>query len=60
MQTVTIEYQIATYSCEVELMCNENDDYNTIIARAKKLLSRKTGQLSLGYERFEVIERRDN
>ena len=61
MQTATVKYQIATYSGEVDIMCNENDENNHIIAKAKKVLTRKSGgSLPFGYEHFEVTERRNN
>ena len=32
----TVKYQIATYSGEVQVNCNENDEDEYIIAKAKK------------------------
>ena len=59
MQTATVEYQVATYSGTVDVMCNEDDDNDQIIAKAKAVLRRKSGPLPFGYQHFEVVERRD-
>jgi hypothetical protein len=32
----TVKYQVATYSGEVQVNCNENDEDEYIIAKAKK------------------------
>ena len=53
-----VEYQIATYSGEVIVNCDENDDNEFIIARAKKILEKQAGgSLPFGYQRWKVVER---
>ncbi len=60
MQTATVKYQVATYSGTIEVMCNENDENDHVIAKAKQVLKRRSGPLPFGYQHFEVTERRDN
>jgi len=53
-----VKYQIATYSGEVQVNCSENDEDEHIIAKAKRILTQKSGgSLPFGYERWEVVER---
>ena len=59
MQIATVKYQIATYSGIVEVNCNENDEQEYIIAKAKKMLKQKTGNFPLGYQSFKIINRRN-
>jgi len=58
MQLATVKYQIATYSGEVTVNCSEDDDNETIIARAKSQLRRRSGELPFGYQSFDVVDRR--
>jgi len=54
----TVKYQVATYSGEVQVNCNENDEDEYIIAKAKRIVSQRAGgSLSFGYESWKVIER---
>jgi len=54
----TVKYQIATYSGEVQVNCNENDEDEYIIAKAKRIVTQKAGgSLPSGYESWKVIER---
>ena len=54
----TVRYQVATYSGEVQVNCNENDEDEHIIAKAKKIVTQKAGgSLPFGYESWKVIER---
>lgn len=54
----TVKYQIATYSGEVHVNCNENDEDECIIAKAKRIVTqRASGSLPYGYESWKVIER---
>lgn len=59
MQTATVEYQVATYSGEVKVTCDENDENDVIIAMAKRQLVRESGGVALpfGYQRFTVVNR---
>lgn len=58
-QTATVEYQVATYKGSVEVMCDENDDEEYIIAKAKRIvINRSGGSLPLGYESWSVSDRR--
>ena len=54
----TVRYQVAAYSGEVHVNCDENDEDEYIIAKAKKIVARRAGgSLPLGYESWKVIER---
>jgi hypothetical protein len=35
----TVKYQIATYSGEVQVNCNKNDENEYIIAKAKRIVT---------------------
>ena len=52
-----VKYQVATYSGKIEVYCDENDDNDFIINKAKEILRRKVGALPFGYESFEIISR---
>ena len=54
----TVKYQIATYSGEVQVNCNENDEDECIIAKAKRIVTQRSGgSLPYGYESWKVVER---
>ena len=54
----TVKYQVATYSGEVQVNCNENDEDEHIIAKAKQIVTQRSGgSLPLGYESWKVIDR---
>lgn len=54
----TVKYQVATYSGEVQVNCNENDEDEYIIARAKRIVTQRAGgSLPFGYESWKVVER---
>lgn len=55
MKLATVQYQIATYSGEVRVVCGDNADDDEIIAKVKRLLSRN-GPLPFGYESFSVTK----
>ena len=56
---VTVRYQVATYSGTVDVWCDENADYNEIIAKAKALLRQRSGgTLPFGYQHFEIEKTR--
>jgi len=58
--TATVEYWVTTYHGTVDVSCDENEDSETVCARAKKKLERLSGgSLPFGYQRFvEIKERR--
>jgi hypothetical protein len=56
-QKCIVKYQVATYSGEIEVYCDENDDNDFIINKAKGILRRKVGAFPFGYESFKVISR---
>ena len=39
----TVKYQVATYSVEVQVYCDENDDDEYIIAKARRIVTQKAG-----------------
>ena len=53
----TVKYQIATYSGEIKVNCNENDENEHIIAKAKKILRQKAGSFPFGYQRWKVVNK---
>lgn len=54
----TVKYQVATYSGEVQVNCNENDEDDYIIAKAKRIVTQRAGgSLLFGYESWKVVER---
>lgn len=54
----TVKYQIATYSGEIKVNCDKNDEDEYIIAKAKRILIKKIGGvLPFGYESWKVVER---
>ena len=53
MYLAKVKYQIGTYSGEININSNE-DDYDYIIARAKRVLRNKTS-MSMYYEHYEVV-----
>ena len=53
MYLAKVKYQIGTYSGEININSNE-DDYDYIIARAKRVLRNKTS-MSMYYEYYEVV-----
>jgi hypothetical protein len=60
VKTVTIKCQHGPYRGTINVSADENDDNETIIARAKNIL-RKRGDLSLpmAYESFKIVESRE-
>jgi len=62
--TATVEYSIGTYSGTIEVSCDENDDNEYIIARAKSALRRKCGASiypsGCCYEQWEVVDRSES
>ena len=54
----TVKYQVATYSGEVVVNCNEDDEDDYIIAKAKRILRQRGGSsLPFGYESWKVLDR---
>ena len=55
--TAEVEYQIATYSGTLTVNCEENEESETIIARAKRILIQRVGgSLPFGYESWKVVD----
>lgn len=53
-----VNYQVATYSGEVQVNCDENDEDEYIIAKAKRIVTQRAGgSLPFGYESWKVVER---
>lgn len=51
-----VKYQIGTYHGTINVSCDENDDDEIIIARAKSKLRNLTS-MSMYYEHYEIISR---
>jgi len=55
IKTVTVKYQVATYSGVITVRVREDDDNATIIAKAKAQLRRQSGgHWPLGYQHFKI------
>jgi hypothetical protein len=55
MTLVRVEYWVADYHGFVDVAAGDDPDDETIVARAKSLLRRRSGgSLPFGYQRFEV------
>lgn len=53
----TVKYQITTYSGEIDINCNENDESDYIIAKAKRIITQKSGDsLPFGYQSWKIID----
>ena len=50
-----VKYRVATYEGEINVPCEMNDDDAMIIAKAKEMLKRQTGEFPLGYQSWKVI-----
>lgn len=51
----TVDYQVATYKGSIDVMVQENDDHDHIIAKARALVIRRSsGSLPMGYESWQV------
>lgn len=57
-QRCVVKYQIASYSGEEIVFCNADDEYDQIITKCKKQLSRDV-PLPFGSQSFRIIERED-
>jgi hypothetical protein len=52
---IKVKYQIATYSGEVYVNINGDEEADFIIAKAKRILTDKSGgSLPYGYESFKI------
>jgi len=49
-----VAYQAATYSGTLYVNCGEDDDSETIKAKARAKLVRQCGPLPFGYESFKI------
>lgn len=55
---VRVSYQIATYSGEVTVVCDENDESDRVKAMARNKLQRISGSpLPFGYESYKEVSR---
>lgn len=56
--TAIIKYQIATYSGTIQINCDENDENEYLIAKAKRILTQRAGgSLPFGCESWKVVKR---
>lgn len=59
MRTVTVKYQVGTYSGIVPVLCDENADNDEIISKAKKILNQKCGgsySIGMAYESWKILD----
>jgi hypothetical protein len=59
MTIATVRYHVATYSGDISVSCDENDDNETICAMARAQLRRRVGELPFGYQSFRVTDRQE-
>jgi len=57
VQRCVVKYQIATYSGEEVVFCDENTEIEDVIAKCKRQINRKYGPLPFGYQSFKIISR---
>lgn len=56
--TALVKYQIATYSGEVEVSCDPDDDNEYIIRKARAIERGVFGEsFPFGYESWKVVDR---
>jgi len=56
--SATVKYHVATYSGEVEVTCDPNDETEYILAKAKRLVTRQAGGfLPFGSQSWKIINR---
>jgi hypothetical protein len=62
MQTVRVQYDVGTYTGEVMIYgVDPNEDDETIVARARKLVTRNAGgSLPFGAQSWKVVSRSEN
>jgi hypothetical protein len=60
--TAKVKYSIATYEGTILVSCTLDEDDESIIARAKRILRHQAGSFPIGiyYESWRVIYRTDN
>ena len=59
-QMATVKYQVATYKGDIEVTCYCDDSDESVIAKAKLIVTRKAGgSLPFGYESWIVEKRED-
>lgn len=51
-----VKYQIATYSGEIRVPCDPEDDNDIIIAKAKRVLRNRAGEFPFGYQSWKVTD----
>lgn len=57
-QICTVKYQVATYSGNITVYCDEDDSTDYVIAKAKRLLKvQSRGSLPFGYQSFTITSR---
>ena len=55
--TSIVKYQIATYSGTITVTHDPDDDNKIIIAKTKKLLRQRIGDLPFGYQSFTILKK---
>lgn len=54
----TVKYQVASYSGQIRVNCEPDDENDYIIAKAKSIVTRQAGgSLPFGYQIWKVIDR---
>lgn len=58
MRKFVVAYQVATYSGEIDVYFNDDEDPETeeVLGKAKRQLTRNSGPLPFGYQRFKIID----
>jgi hypothetical protein len=55
--TATVRYQVATYRGEVQVNCEPDEENEVIIAKARRALIRRSGELPYGKQAWKVMSR---
>ena len=55
--TVEMEYKMKNREGNISFECNQDDDDNLIIEKAKKLLTKEFGLLPEGVRKFEITNK---
>jgi len=60
--TATVKYRIGTYQGTITVNCQECEDAESIIARAKALLKKRSGGYPLGLysESYKIVKQTEN
>jgi len=57
-QRCVVDYQVATYSGQIIVYCDCNDENDVVEAKARRQLTQSSGgNWPIGYQSFTIVER---